>query len=134
MPVYEHGRTQSRVGSFFEVRSEEYNVFPSTEQRIQLRPGQWVVADLAVYHPKEQSEQYPSQPPLIVIEVLSPDDRMGDVMEKLEEYRRFGVLYVWLADPQRRKLYVMESEFRQVAFWETQQPAFRLGPKDVFPK
>jgi len=134
MPVYKHGRTQQRIGTFFEVRSEEYGVYPSTEERMFLRPGRWVVADVAVYHPDDQHEDYPTQPPFIVVEILSPDDRMGDVIEKLEEYRLWGVPYVWLADPHRRKLYVMESEFRQVPVWEVQQPSLRLTPHDVFPK
>jgi Uma2 family endonuclease len=132
MPGYRHGDVQAGLAQFFKSRQREQRLFSSSEQRIRLYPGRWVVADVAVYHPDRPTEDYPSEPPLIVIEILSPDDRMGDVIDKLEEYRRFGVPYVWLANPQSRKLYVMESDFRQVRMWETQQPPLRLTPDDVF--
>jgi Uma2 family endonuclease len=36
----------------------------------------------------------PDTPPLIVVEILSPDDRLTEVREKLEEYRAWGVPHV----------------------------------------
>jgi Uma2 family endonuclease len=41
-------------------------------------------------------------PPELVVEVLSPDDRYGDVMEKLREYLDLGVDLIWIVDPERR--------------------------------
>jgi Uma2 family endonuclease len=40
--------------------------------------------------------------PELVVEVLSPDDRPGEVMHKLGEYFEAGVKLVWLADPDQR--------------------------------
>ena len=39
------------------------------------------------------------------IEVLSPDDRAGYLLPKLEEYWRWGVKYIWIADPEERKFF-----------------------------
>ena len=36
----------------------------------------------------------PEKPPLVLIEVLSPNDRLTAVLEKLEEYRAWGVRHV----------------------------------------
>ena len=36
---------------------------------------------------------------------MSPDDRMGYVMPKLEKYRKWGVPNIWIADPGTRKLF-----------------------------
>ncbi len=123
-----HGHTKARLGAL------PLPGFASTSQSIRLRPGRWVVADLAVYYPDEPVEDYPTIPPFLVIEVLAREDRMSAVLSKLAEYRDFGTPHIWLADPLNRRLYVMESEFRQVATWEMQQPPLRITPKDVFPK
>ena len=42
----------------------------------------------------------------LAIEILSKDDGMPDVLEKLEEYEQKGVLNIWLIDPHRRNMYV----------------------------
>lgn len=121
-----HGNTKARLGS---LPLPGYGVM---SQSIRLRPGRWAVADIAFYYPDEPAEEYPAMPPFVVIEVLARQDRMIEVLGKLAEYREFGVTHVWLADPQSRKLYVMESEFRQVRTWEVQAPPLRLTPEDVF--
>ena len=41
-------------------------------------------------------ELVPTIPPFVAIEILSPDDRMTDVRNKLAEYRAWGVTHVWL--------------------------------------
>jgi len=40
---------------------------------------------------------------------VSPDDRISKVIEKLREYRAFGVPNIWLIDPEARQLYVFDS-------------------------
>ena len=39
--------------------------------------------------------------PDFVIEVLSPDDRAGDILEKVQFYLRAGVQLIWVVDPER---------------------------------
>ena len=45
--------------------------------------------------------------PDLAVEILSPDDRMTDVMDKLRFYLAHGVRLVWLIDPDRRTVTVM---------------------------
>jgi Uma2 family endonuclease len=49
-------------------------------------------------------------PPLIVIEVLSPDDRVLAMQRKIDDYFRFGVPNVWLVDPEERRAFIYTSE------------------------
>ena len=42
----------------------------------------------------------------LTIEILSEDDKMTKVMEKLEEYEAKGVPNIWLIDPRLRKMSV----------------------------
>ena len=64
----------------------------------------WITR-LAIFAGEEPREAVPSEPPLIVIEILSPDDRMSETLNKLSEYRAWGVRHVWLVDPETRGLY-----------------------------
>lgn len=43
------------------------------------------------------------EPPLVIIEVLSPDDRAEDLQERIEDYLRFGVQAVWVINPGTRR-------------------------------
>jgi Uma2 family endonuclease len=56
--------------------------------------------------PKER--EVPPVAPEIVVEILSPDDRPKDVVEKRRVYFAWGVLVELIADPQKRTLDVYE--------------------------
>jgi len=47
--------------------------------------------------------------PELVVEILSPDDRWSDVMQKPREYFAIGVKLVWVADPETRTVYAYRS-------------------------
>lgn len=53
---------------------------------------------------------YPSVSPNLVFEVMSPTDRMSDVMEKVAEYLRSDVTVVCLVDPARREVEVFHED------------------------
>jgi Uma2 family endonuclease len=51
----------------------------------------------------------PDTPPLVAIEILSPDDRLIEVRQKLEEYQAWGVPHIWLIDPRSHRFYTCDS-------------------------
>jgi Uma2 family endonuclease len=40
-----------------------------------------------------------NEPPLLCVEVLSPSQRVGEMLVKCERYREFGVPFCWVLDP-----------------------------------
>jgi Uma2 family endonuclease len=46
-----------------------------------------------------------TDPPLAVIEILSPEDRVLRYNERLADYRRMGIRNVWVIDPGNRMAY-----------------------------
>ena len=58
--------------------------------------------------------ELPDTPPLVVAEVLSLDDRLTAVREKLEEYKAWGVPHVWPADPHPPRLYLRDQGLGEV--------------------
>ncbi|MCX6598463.1 MAG: Uma2 family endonuclease [Acidobacteria bacterium] len=63
------------------------------------------IPDLMAY-PNRPAGDYPSQPPLVVAEVLSPGDRLADLKTKCREYAAFGIPHIWVVDPADRSLAV----------------------------
>ena len=41
-------------------------------------------------------------PPVLVIEILSPEDSYSDTQERAQDYRAMGVETVWIIDPKTR--------------------------------
>ena len=61
--------------------------------------------------PKESRPQgYPSVSPDAVFEVKSPSDRWSDILEKVAEYLKAGVIKVFIVDPQRRTITIYSQD------------------------
>src|SRR5262245_39360886 len=109
LPDYLHGKTQAMLVAFFLALRGKLALFPSVETRMRLKPDVVLIPDVSVFHPTEPTGRVPDTPPFVVIEILSPDDRMTAVRAKLQEYRAWGVQHVWLVDPYERRLYTCDA-------------------------
>jgi Uma2 family endonuclease len=83
--------------------------------RIQTSPTRVRVADIAVWRPGDIGTRIPTVPPFLVVEILSPEDRMARMQEKVAEYLAIGAEYVWLIDPEERKAIVYSRRGARVA-------------------
>jgi Uma2 family endonuclease len=91
------------IGFFRDLRKQRHVVRAFVEQRLRIAPRQYRVPDVCVYKEPAPRDRIFSTPPFIVIEILSPEDRMSRVRKKIDEYLAFGVGYVWLIDPDARR-------------------------------
>jgi Uma2 family endonuclease len=72
-------------------------------------------------------------PPAIVIEILSKDDRHTDLMQKLEEYRTWGVPNIWIVDPATRRFSVYtELGLQNVSSFNLAEYPFQLTQPELF--
>jgi Uma2 family endonuclease len=130
MPTFEHGRIQLRFGAVF--LRPGLQLYPSTEVRNRLAPDLVRIPDVAVYS-EAPAEQFPERPPLVIVEILSPDDRMSAILDKCEEYRRWGVRHVWVADPVRRRFQVFDGvDLRTVPQLELPEASLTITPTEIF--
>lgn len=106
----DHSTVQRRLTVYFDrlAATHQLNAFP--ELRMKLGPQKYRVADLAVYQGAAPQERFPSTPPRLVVEVVSPDDRHSEIVRKLDDYRDWGVRNLWLIDPVVRRLYVYGAD------------------------
>ena len=131
LPDYTHGRTQALIGICFEARRKKFSLYAASETRVKLREGRYLIPDVSVFRPAP-APGVPDKPPFVVIEILSPDDRMADVRDKLEEYKAWGVPHVWLVDPHSRRMYTCEAGLTETATLKIPELSVEITPADIF--
>jgi Uma2 family endonuclease len=100
----DHSRLQMAVSAYLHNRRKEFGISVFPEQRVQVSPTRFRVPDVCVVK-GQPTEQIFRTPPFICIEILSPDDRLSEMQERVQDYLKFGVPYIWILDPATRKAY-----------------------------
>ncbi|HEY0758510.1 MAG TPA: Uma2 family endonuclease [Acidisarcina sp.] len=130
--TFEHARIQLLLGTLFQVHSREWNIQPVTECRMRVNEQRTRIPDLAVLsrgpHPSVLTD-----PPLIVVEVLSPDDTYGDMRERALDYSRMGIAHIWLVDPLTRTGQVFhENRWNDVTEFAVPSTSVRITLASLF--
>jgi Uma2 family endonuclease len=99
----EHSILQRELILFFGSGRRRWNVQCFPEQCVRLAARRYRIPDVCVYREPAPREKVFSTPPWIAIEILSAEDRMSRIRQKIDEYLQFGVTYVWILDPSTRK-------------------------------
>ena len=83
--------------------------------------------------------KYDDVPPVLAVEVLSPNDRMSRITRKVADYLRAGVRVVWLLDPGWKDVSVYRASgppgvlgADEVVEGEPELPGFRCRVADFF--
>ena len=83
-------------------------------------------------------EGYHSGPPDLVVEVISPGDRRGQIERKLSLWLQSGARSVWHVNPQRRTVEVISSTGERRILHESDElvddtvPGFRIAVSEIF--
>jgi Uma2 family endonuclease len=129
---HDHARLQTLVAGYFLFREKRWGVHVVVEQRVQASPTRFRIPDVCVVLGKPQEKVFHT-PPFICIEILSPEDRLSRVRERIDDYLNFGVPYVWLLDPQTRKAHRCTSEgMLEVTELRTENPEILVPVPDLF--
>jgi len=95
---YEHSRIQFLIALWFGRNERVWGVQGVTEQRMRVSPTRIRVPDIALLPPGRQPAII-TVPPLLIVEVVSPDDRYPNLTSKAREFLAWGVPAVWIIDP-----------------------------------
>jgi Uma2 family endonuclease len=99
---FEHSFLQAILATLFTNNMDTWGVFGLTEQRIQIKPRRFLIPDVSVLRLGTPREKILTRPPLIAIEILSPEDTHRKAASKAIEYLDFGIEHVWVIDPAAR--------------------------------
>ena len=101
----EHSIIQRYLTVLFAIKRAEWGVEVFPELRTQTQTRRFRVPDVLVMRSGEKFDRYVTQPPLIAIEILSPEDTLRAMQAKAAEYRQFGIENIWIIDPEPRIAY-----------------------------
>jgi Uma2 family endonuclease len=106
----DHSRMQITLAGYLLGREKLWGITALTEQRVQVKSTRFRVPDIAVVLGSLPETPILLEPPLLCIEILSAEDRMERVQQRIEEYLAFGVACLWLLNPRTRQGYVYTND------------------------
>jgi len=136
-----------RLGHFIAEFAEEHDLgLPAgADGTLRLMPGLVRIPDVSfIGWDRLPSRECPSKPipdltPHLAVEVLSESNTPDEIQRKLKEYFLFGVVLVWLVDPNRRTVAVHTAPDECTLLKETDTldggsvlPGFQLPLKKLF--
>ncbi|SNS33682.1 Endonuclease, Uma2 family (restriction endonuclease fold) [Granulicella rosea] len=104
-----HAMLQMVLSVIFAQNRNLWNVLPLPEQRVQTSATHFRIPDLCIVRRSDPADRIVYTAPLLCIEVLSRDDTLGDMQERVDDYVGMGVENVWVIDPVRRTAYMSNS-------------------------
>jgi Uma2 family endonuclease len=107
---HDHSDLQSELVRYFRNRRRELKTQAYVEQRVEVAKTRFRIPDVCVYAGEKPREKIFSTPPFICIEILSPEDRVARTQARIDDYLKFGVAYVWVFNPENRRVWVYTTE------------------------
>jgi Uma2 family endonuclease len=99
---FEHAYLQGILTTIFNNHRTEWGVICLPEQRVQTQSDHFRVPDVTILRSGTPRERILTRPPLLVIEIQSPEDTLRRAADKATEYLAFGIQHVWAIDPYAR--------------------------------
>ncbi|HEX9734827.1 MAG TPA: Uma2 family endonuclease [Thermoanaerobaculia bacterium] len=144
MPSRNHALAQLHLSLAFARYMDRFSILPELSLELD---GQPFVPDLSVY-PKirlgtdaelgwSHDEVRKTEPPLLVVEILSPTQSVDELIRKAEAYLDAGVKSCWIVQPSLKTISVVEAGKPPLTFTggELTDPATAITVRveDVFP-
>ena len=113
MGEWDHSRLQMLLSRYLCNREKQWGILVVVEQRVQVKATRFRVPDITVLVGSPPVGPIIQEPPFLCVELLSESDRMGEMQERIDDYLRFGVRYVWLIHPRTRRAFVYTPDHVQ---------------------
>ncbi|HEY3827147.1 MAG TPA: Uma2 family endonuclease [Bryobacteraceae bacterium] len=132
---YDHANLQTTLATWIRNRAREWSVRVVVEQRIRVSVNRYRIPDVCIILRDQPIEPVFTRPPLVCIEILSKDDTLRSIEDKIDDYLAFGVGNIWVLDPVKRRAYVCtKGSFQEPAEGILAVPdsPIRILLKDLF--
>lgn len=106
-----HSLIQSNIIFALRTKYPKLRVVP--ELRSRTSTTRFRLPDVSVLHHAPEG-RFLTAAAFVAIEILSEDDRMSAVMEKLSEYEAHGVPNIWVIDPRLQRLSKFQAGSLQI--------------------
>ena len=129
----QHSNVQSNVVVALRNRYRNIKVYP--ELRSRVTQTRYRVPDVCVTLLPATGQKALLEAAFLAIEILSEDDRMTRVIEKLKEYASNGTAHIWVIDPRLRQMFTFRGNTLQEVQSDgiaTDDPRLELTREEVF--
>jgi Uma2 family endonuclease len=129
---WDHGMVQSNI--IFELRRKYPNIKVVPELRSKVTGTRYRLPDVCVTL-RNPHTRVLMEAPFIAIEILSEEDRVSRLIEKLKEYAAMGVPNIWVFDPRLKQMFVFHGNSLQEIEGDTistGEPRLELTRAEVF--
>lgn len=103
---FDHANLQGILAGMLFANRQRWRIISLPEQRLRITATRYRIPDLMVVSDDYDRSPVVDIPPLLCIEILSPDDTLRDIVERSEDYLAVGTPEVWIFDPSKRRAYV----------------------------
>jgi len=110
MPSFSHSELEYSATRL--LREQGAIALPELTVRVSTRPMKFLVPDVAVVRRIEGD--YLTEPAILCIEILSPEQRLGEMLAECEQYHAWGVPYCWVIDPGKRTAWEYHKDLEPV--------------------
>jgi Uma2 family endonuclease len=129
---YDHATWQTILVGYFLGRERDLGILARTELRVQTGPENFRVPDVCLLSRTAPREQIVTHPPLAVFEILSPEDSMTRMLEKLADYERMGIGAIWVIEPKKRLYYLFrDSQLAPATVFELPGSSYNVPLADI---
>lgn len=106
---FDHSTLQMLILMALQAHASEWGIIVRPELRLKVSPRKYRVPDVMVLSMDAPRTAVIEQPPLLCIEVVSPDDRMKDLTGRAQDYLTLGVPETWIFDPETKQAFVYSA-------------------------
>jgi Uma2 family endonuclease len=111
---FDHANMQTTLAAWIRNRAREWRVRVIVEQRIRVGAKRYRIPDVCIISRDQPIEPVFTRPPLVCIEVLSKDDTLRSIEDRVDDYIALGVGNIWVLDPVKHRAYVCtKGSFRE---------------------
>jgi Uma2 family endonuclease len=137
-PGKRHGLVCANVawilGNYVRQRRKGYICSNDTGVILERNPDTVRGPDVMLFEDTANLEEveihYGERPPILAVEVLSPNDTTGKLMRRVREQQRFGTPLIWVFDPDARNVIVYRPGKEAYIVEENEE----LTGEDVLPE
>lgn len=130
-----HATLQLRIGAYLLVHYRHLGLVVGTGWRTRVSAERVRVPDVCLVLHKP-NEPVLTKPPFLCIEILSPEDRMGRLKVRIDDYLKMGVPNVWVIDPETKEAYIATPAegFRELktGVLRTENPSLEVPLSELF--
>ena|SRR5579871_75894 len=99
----DHSELVLAISTWFLRHAKEWQIRVLPGVRTQVGATRYRVPDIVICARSSQDKRIVREAPLVVIEVLSPEDRISRYQQRIADYHAMGVTAVWVIDPETRR-------------------------------